>query len=111
MDNLVIIPVTMEWDGDGHYLVSCPALPAHTFGSDKAEATEMIVDAVEGFFDACAQIGALEEVISELGGGRGGELQRVKLDVDGRLIDAPMPNLTPQQKSVFIRVHQWFPYF
>ena len=84
---VITIPVAIERDEDGYYLLSCPGLPVCTEGRDAGEAKEMIVDAVECFFDACHETGALDEVMAGLGATGGGPLPDIRLDFDGEMLE------------------------
>ena len=86
MKDSLTIPVDIKQDENGYVLVSCPALPVYTEGRGRAHAKEMIVDAVECFFDGCREGGIFAEVMAKIGYEGHDPLPDIKLDFGGEIL-------------------------
>ena len=99
--NTLVLPAEMRWE-DGDCLVSCPALPAHTFGENAAQAKAMLIDAVECFICSCRADGTFGNILAKLGYTGDNPLPPIRLDLNGELLDIEyIPYPDPEQIAAY----------
>lgn len=100
MKNTITIPLKIEIDEDGHWLVSCPDLPGvNTFGKNEAEAKEMAVDAMECYLDVCRENGIFEKVLASIGYKGDHPLPDIKIDFNGEILEVRHLNSFAQEAA------------